>query len=314
MAAIIIFALNAVAQSVPPLINYQGRLTDQTGSPLAAGVYALQFRLWDSPTATNGIDLIWGQQQNVTVQANGVFNVILGSPGGTSLIGPIPQVNNLAYAFNGSNCFLGVTVAISNTVPILNQIEIFPRQQLLSVPYALFAAIAGTAGIATNAILAGSVAAGSITTASLAPSSVTFSNLATRTVGTTAPMGGIAISASCGASSTVTNLTVTLSTTGRPVFVGLIPDGSAKAAYLGYGSPDTTRMSLTISLLRDGTVISQALQEFQSGAINPYNMEPVGMVNTVDLAPAGTHNYTVQISNLTANVGLFYSKLVAYEL
>jgi microcystin-dependent protein len=131
-----LLALGASAQSVPSLINYQGRLTDQTGAPLAAGLYGIQFKLWDDPLAGN---LIWGQQQTVTLQSNGVFNVILGSPGGSPIPNATPAVNNLAYAFGGSNCFLGVTVVVSNEVSLPSASEILPRQQLLSVPFALVA-------------------------------------------------------------------------------------------------------------------------------------------------------------------------------
>src|ERR1035441_5470007 len=79
--------VNANPQSVPALVNYQGRLTDQTGNPLSPGAYTLQFNLWDSPTLGN---LIWDQQQNVTLQSGGVFNVLLGSPGGTPIAGTSP--------------------------------------------------------------------------------------------------------------------------------------------------------------------------------------------------------------------------------
>src|SRR5438045_7326993 len=106
--------LSTFAESVPSLINYQGRLTDQSGSPLPTGAHVIQFRLWDSPGATNG--LIWGQQQNVTVQANGVFNVILGAPGGTSIQGA--AVPDISFAFAASNRFLGLTVVSSNGAAI----------------------------------------------------------------------------------------------------------------------------------------------------------------------------------------------------
>src|ERR1035438_6392824 len=124
-------AVNANPQSVPALVNYQGRLTDQTGNPLSAGAYTLQFNLWDSPTLTNPPDLIWNQQHtNITLQANGTFNVIL---------------SGLDSAFGTSTRFLGVTVTMSNGVPIPSPSEILPRQQLLTVPYAFNAAAAGTA-------------------------------------------------------------------------------------------------------------------------------------------------------------------------
>ena len=46
----------ASGQTVPSLINYQGRLTDPTGSALTPADYGIEFRLWDSPAGTN---LIW---------------------------------------------------------------------------------------------------------------------------------------------------------------------------------------------------------------------------------------------------------------
>ena len=82
--------LSTLGQSVPSLINYQGQLTTQAGSPLAAGTYTVQFRIWDSPTATNQSDFIWDQQQNIAVQTNGIFNVILGSSGGSTIPGIWP--------------------------------------------------------------------------------------------------------------------------------------------------------------------------------------------------------------------------------
>jgi microcystin-dependent protein len=135
MAAII-----ASAQSVPSLINYQGRLTDQAGTPLTLGNYVIQFRLWDSPTATNGTDLVWAQQQAVAVRSNGAFNVILDAPDGTALQGVTPAVNDLSYAFAGNSRFLGLTVVAQNGVALPSPTEIQPRQQLLSVPFAIQAA------------------------------------------------------------------------------------------------------------------------------------------------------------------------------
>src|SRR6266480_755234 len=121
------------AEGVPPLINYQGRLTDQAATPLAAGNYGIQFRLWDSPTATNSTDLIWGQQQNVIVFTNGVFNIILGGTG-TTLGG---SANDLTSSFGSNNRYLGITIVSSNDVTISSASEILPRQQLLSVPFAV---------------------------------------------------------------------------------------------------------------------------------------------------------------------------------
>jgi len=144
------------AQSVPNLINYQGRLTDQTGAGLPPGQYQIQFRLWDSPTATNNSDLIWGQQQTLTVQPTGVFATILGS-GGTAIPSTTPAVNDLSFAFTQSSRYIGLTVISSNGIAISGASEILPRQQILSVPYAVTASFASTAQNAINGVSAGSV-------------------------------------------------------------------------------------------------------------------------------------------------------------
>jgi microcystin-dependent protein len=145
--AIWILALGAVAQSVPALINYQGRLTDQTGAGLPAGSYGLQFLLWDSPTGPN--TLIWAQQQTVVVQSGGFFGVVLGSPVGTPVLGLSPSVNDLAFAFAATNRYLGLTVVSSNGFVIPSATEILPRQQLLSVPFAIQALQAQQAQVAS---------------------------------------------------------------------------------------------------------------------------------------------------------------------
>jgi microcystin-dependent protein len=136
-----------VAQSVPNLINYQGRLTDSAGMPLLPNTYGIQFRLWDTRTGSN--ILVWAQEQNVTVQLGGVFNVILGSPGGSFVQGAVPAVNDLTFAFTSSNRFLGITVVSSNGIAVPSASEILPRQQLLSVPFAIQSQ---TANVATSLV------------------------------------------------------------------------------------------------------------------------------------------------------------------
>jgi len=289
---------SALSQSVAPLINYQGRLTDQNGATLVGGVYGIQFRIWDSPTAFNASDLIWGQQYaNLVVQSNGVFSVILGSPGGSAIAGTSPAVNSLAYAFGSSNVFLGVTIAVSNGVALTSPSEILPRQQLLSVPFAFTAANAGTAA---SAAVASTVLPGSITTASLATNSVTLTNLAPRVVGSSVSLGGFAISASSGnyftaATGDVPNLAVTITTSGRPVFVGLIPDGSANL-----GSIVCTRQNastdLVAAFIRDSNLISYHYQanQVQGGQTDYFDLPP-GCYYYLDSAPPGVHTYTFRL-------------------
>ena len=69
----------AAAQTVPYKINYQGRLTDSSGTPLANGTYNMKLRLFS--VATGGA-AVWTEIRDVTTQmvtvTNGQFAVQLG--------------------------------------------------------------------------------------------------------------------------------------------------------------------------------------------------------------------------------------------
>src|SRR4030065_28593 len=61
--------------SVPNLVNFQGRLTDTSGVPVADGAYGVTFRLYTAPA---GGSLAWAETSLVTT-SNGVFTHQLGS-------------------------------------------------------------------------------------------------------------------------------------------------------------------------------------------------------------------------------------------
>ena len=73
------------AQTVPPLINYQGKLVSSNGLPVSTGDYELRFRIWDAATGGN---LVWGPQVfngqsgpgfcPLVSAVQGWFNVIFG--------------------------------------------------------------------------------------------------------------------------------------------------------------------------------------------------------------------------------------------
>ena len=121
--------LVAPAQTVPVMVNYQGRLSNPDGTALATGDYTLTFRVFDSTTNSSG--LVWGPQvfDGVPGQGHGsriplvqgYFNVMLGPVDTNGVL--------LADSFNASNRFVEITVG--NRPPIL------PRQQILSAPYAI---------------------------------------------------------------------------------------------------------------------------------------------------------------------------------
>lgn len=125
--------LPLLAQTVPALVNYQGRLANPDGTPLATGDYALTFSVYASATnpSTAATNLIWGPQVFDGASAaghggripvvQGHFNVILG---------PVDVHGvSLAEAFSTTNRY--VEIRVGTNAPIL------PRQQILSAPFAL---------------------------------------------------------------------------------------------------------------------------------------------------------------------------------
>ncbi len=142
LAAASLFAVTHLqAQSVPEFIDYQGRVVDGNGAPLAAatpGNFEMEFRIWD---ATTGGAVVWAEKQLVTVN-NGQFSVRLGEGQGILVGGGGREgaVSDLKSAFNGSSRHLGVTVSIPGQAPG----EITPRLTFLSAPFALKAASASS--------------------------------------------------------------------------------------------------------------------------------------------------------------------------
>jgi hypothetical protein len=322
LLASLTLALAASAQTVPPLINYQGKLTDQNGNPLPAGNYGIQFRIWDSGTAAGTNDLIWAQQQNATIQINGVFNVILGSPGGSPIAGVTPAVNNLAYAFNGSNCFLGVTIVVSNGVSLGSPSEILPRQQLLSVPFALM-----SGAVIPGAIGSQQIAQGGIQNANLAAGSITLTNLAPRQIGSNVGVGGVAMSQyvstntpASGVEYTVPGLTVTLVTTGRPVMVVL--NGSTNGAAVNVSQSSTTVGSDPAGFVyfsRNGSKVATLFLGIATGKYYDGGFSltiPATAYQFLDIPPAGTNTYSVSFKGAdpfgTSTMNLS-GQLVAFE-
>jgi hypothetical protein len=112
------------------MMNYQGRLVNSNGVPLANGDYELTFRIYDAPTGGSNI---WGPQifdgvagvghgAKVPV-VGGYFNVVLG---------PM-DTNNRAIpnAFNQATRYLEIKVGSDSPIS--------PRQQILTTPFAFTA-------------------------------------------------------------------------------------------------------------------------------------------------------------------------------
>jgi len=146
LALVLATGIWAEGQSVPNLINYQGKIAQPDGNPIADGTYGITFRIYD---ASEEGTLVWGRTYQVAV-ATGQFNVILGAPGGTMLPA---AVNDIEYAFADGERYLGITVETdASGNPLASPREMAPRQQILSAPFTLEAAHAATADLATHAV------------------------------------------------------------------------------------------------------------------------------------------------------------------
>lgn len=148
MLAMYCSGLGAIAQeAVPKLINYQGRLTDAAGQPLSNGTYQVRFELFPDETATN--NLVWGAEYTVATVV-GQFNVVLGAAGGTAVNGA--AINDIGFAFGSPERYLQMTL-LTNGTTWSQPLVLLPRQQILSVPFAMQAQSA-LHGVPAGTILA----------------------------------------------------------------------------------------------------------------------------------------------------------------
>lgn len=135
---------------------------------------------------------------------------------------------------------------------------------------------------------------------------------------------GQQISSSCGTYTVtgdgsyhnITNLTVTLTTSGRPVMLMLIPDGGINDANLQY--QQTAGANNIIRIDRDSSAADYlfGLNMINvSGTGTPYIVVPPSIISTMDVVSAGTHTYIVAVK---PNNGFIFNanniKLLAYEL
>lgn len=115
----------------------------------------------------------------------------------------------------------------------------------------------------------------------------------------------------------VTNLSVSITTTGRPVFVGLISDGTGVQSTIVY-SDTQIQLSPELYLYRGATNISTQSFAQRVGGSSVYSFTgvPVSAVSHIDIPSAGTYTYkfSVRPTASTAVMEVLKAKLIAYEL
>ena len=184
------------ATAVPEFISYQGRALTATGALMGAGTpinRTVTFRIWDHATNSLATNLIYSEQQVVTI-AEGEFSVLVGAGSATAGLPlgfsettkGLPTVK-ISDAFAGATRYLGVTID-DGTAAADN--EISPRQQIVSGAFAMRSKVAEgvdglaitTAMLANNAVTTTQVGDAAITTGKLAANAVTATQIATATI------------------------------------------------------------------------------------------------------------------------------------
>lgn len=198
------FALLGIAHAqttaVPDYLSYQGRALNADGTTIGFGTpvnRTVTFRVWDHPSNSLVANLIYSEQQVVTI-SNGEFSALIGA--GAATVGTplgysestkgVPTVKiSSPSVFGAATRYLGVTID-DGTAAVDN--EISPRQQFVTSSYAFRAKVAesvdanaiSSAMLATGAVGSNQLAAESVTSAKLGTSAVLTANIGDNNVTT----------------------------------------------------------------------------------------------------------------------------------
>ncbi len=239
-----VVTLLAVAQS-PNLMNYQGVARNAVGNVLPSQPIGLRLSvLSGSPTGS----VVYQETRNVTTNAFGLFNVVVGSPGAITTTGTIAGINWTAFGTGSGSKFLQVEIDPIGGTNYFN----VGSTQLVSVPYALNAGAASPVGpaggdlagstypnpiIAPLAVTTGKIADAAVTTIKIADNAVTTPKLADGAVTTPKLADGA-------------------------VTTPKLADGSVTTPKLADGSVTTPKLAdgaVTTVKIADGAVTSQKI-------------------------------------------------------
>lgn len=176
------------------------------------------------------------------------------------------------------------------------------------------------AKIANNAVTTAKINDLAVTTGKLEDGAVTQAKKAA--LGQQVSSSSGAFSTGSGTAVDVTNLSVTITITGRPVYVGLIGDGSGNTSSIGCENSSGTTVQCYYRLVRVLSGSPTTLNNYSlsyltvGGSSSDYIISaPSTSINTIDIPSSGTYTYKIQAyvsSSTSAYVN--YSKLIAFEL
>ncbi len=134
----LMFSICVAAFAQPEAINYQGVARSEDGQPLISKVIIIRASITKDAAGENAE---YSEQHSVTTSSAGLFNLALGK--GTVLSGVFTKIG-----WGEGDRFLKIEMNVNS-----NEFIALGVTQLLSVPYALYAANAATANISAKSPL-----------------------------------------------------------------------------------------------------------------------------------------------------------------
>ncbi|HOO57011.1 MAG TPA: hypothetical protein PLN69_09325 [bacterium] len=158
LIAVVLFSLSSYTAQADfaQRLNYQGRLTDSNGVPVADGTYSVVFQMYDAETAGSSV---WGPETHASTDVeSGLFSVLLGD----------------SEALSGVDFNQDVWLEIS-----VGGTTYSPRQRLTGVTYALTVPelSISTAKIANLAVTSGKIADSAVNSAKVQNNTLTADDL-----------------------------------------------------------------------------------------------------------------------------------------
>ena len=268
--------------AVPDYLSYQGRALNADGTTIGSGTpvnRTVTFRVWDHPSNSLVANLIYSEQQVVTI-SNGEFSALIGAGAATTgtplgyseSTKGVPTVK-ISSAYSSATRYLGVTID-DGTVAADN--EISPRQQFVTSSYAFRAKVAES--VDANAISSAMLATGAVGATQLAEASVTNAKLGTDAVLTT-NIGNLNVT-----TAKIADLNVT---------TGKIADANVTTAKIADASVTTAKiadLNVTTAKLADASVTGAKIAsatiaeaDLATGAVTSTGIFD-GTIATADLA------------------------------
>jgi hypothetical protein len=243
-----------------------------------------------------------------TFAGAGVVTRIYEFSGGTKAVAT--QVNaefdNIVDFINGGNIASNNIAALGITAANINS---------SAVTTAKIADLAVTTGkLADGAVTDAKLSISALTTTLIADGAVTRPKQAALTINKS---GTVAIFTSTSTSFTdVTGLTVSITSTGRPIWVGLVCVHSSSPCSVYATNAASTNVEAEIKLLRDSvSIMNTYLLATGTFASNSQMRTPAGTIWYIDEPAAGTYTYKIQVAVQSGTTAGFEQlKLIAYEL